>query len=126
MRKGQRPPKRAGRRPWRWRRSGRQRNWAWANTEAGPLKRLKVAKGKEKVWETEPESEEEVVAGPSAMEKILADILEEQRLHNGKVLGEITQIHGALFQMGKLLKGTVLNTNDITDHLLSKEDEEPA
>src|ERR1700723_4435668 len=40
-----------------------------ANTEAGPSKKLKVAKGKEKARESEPESEEEGVGGPSAMEK---------------------------------------------------------
>ena len=50
---------------------------------------------------------------------------EEQWLHNIKILAEIVQIHGSLFQMSKLLKGVLLNTNDITDHLLSKEDEEP-
>ena len=70
----------------------------------------------------EPEREEEVVVGPSAMVRILADILEEQWLHNAKLLGEISQIHGSLFQMSKMLNGLVLNTNDIADHLLSKED----
>src|ERR1700720_4171037 len=35
-----------------------------ANAEAGPSKKLKMAKGKEKAWETKPELEEDVVAGP--------------------------------------------------------------
>src|ERR1700720_283533 len=48
-----------------------------ANAEAGLSKRLRVAKGKEKAREMEPELEEEVVVGPLAREKILADILEE-------------------------------------------------
>ena len=55
---------------------------------------------------------------------ILTALLEEQRLHNQKLLGEIAQIRGALFQMGKVLKGIVLNTHDITDHLLSKGDDD--
>src|ERR1700720_2770757 len=67
---------------------------------------------------------EDKVAGPSVRNKILTDLLEEQRLHNPRLLREITQIHGALFQMGKMLKGVVHNTNDIADHLLSKEDDD--
>src|ERR1700720_1997698 len=86
-----------------------------ANAEAGPSKRMRMGKGKGKVREMEPESEDEV-AGPSVRNKILTDLLEEQRLHNNRLLGEITQIRGALFQMGKMLKGVVHNTNDITDH----------
>src|ERR1700720_2221879 len=93
-----------------------------ANAEAGPSKKLKVAQGKGKARETELEMEEEVVVGLSTRERILANILEEQRLHNAKLLGEISQIRGSLFQMSKMLKGLVLNTNDIADHLLSKED----
>ena len=67
---------------------------------------------------------EDKVAGPSVRNKILTDLLEEQRLHNNQLLGEIAQIRGALFQMGKMLKGVVHNTNDIADHLLSKEDDD--
>src|ERR1700720_1945691 len=70
----------------------------------------------------EPESEDKV-ADPSVRNKILTDLLEEQPLHNTRLLGEITQIHGALFQMGKMLKGVVHNTNDIADHMLLKEDD---
>src|ERR1700720_1890805 len=92
-----------------------------ANTEAGPSKKMRVGKGKGKACEMEPESEDEV-AGPLVRDKILTDLLEEQRLHNNKLLREIAQIHGALFQMGKVLKGIVLDTHDIADHLLSKED----
>src|SRR6202040_3319639 len=79
-----------------------------ANAEAGPSKRMRVGKGKGKARETEPESEDEV-AGPSVRTKILTDLLEEQRLHNQRLLAEIAQIRGALFQMGKLIKGIVLD-----------------
>src|SRR3984957_7852744 len=72
--------------------------------------------------ETEPESEDEV-AGPSVRTKILTDLLEEQRLHNQRLLTEIAQIHGALFQMGKLIKGIILDTHDTTDHLMAKEED---
>ena len=89
----------------------------------GSVEEDEVGKGKEKVRETEPESEDKI-AGPSVRNKILTDLLEEQRLHNHRLLGEIAQIRGALFQMGKMLKGVVHNTNDITDHLLSKEDDD--
>ena len=89
----------------------------------GSVKKVRVAKGKEKAWEMEPETEDKVVAGPSVREKILADLLEEQWLHNTKLLGEISQIRRALFQMGKMLKGLAHNTNDIVDHVLSKEDD---
>src|ERR1700723_432498 len=61
--------------------------------------------------------------GPSVRDKVLTELLEEQRLHNQRLLGEITQIRGALFQMGKLLKGIILDTHDITDHLLAKGDD---
>src|ERR1700723_3462203 len=61
-----------------------------ANMEAGPSKQVKVAKGKEKVRESEPESEEGGDAGPSAMEKWLVDILEEQWLQNHKLLIKIS------------------------------------
>src|ERR1700720_4548787 len=94
------------------------------NAEVGPSKKLKVTKGKEEAREMELETEDEVVASPSVREKILADLLEEQWLHNTKLLREIAQIRGALFQMDKMLKGVVHNTNDIADHLLSKEDDD--
>ena len=81
-----------------------------------------MGKGKGKARETEPESEDEV-AGPSVRTKILTDLLEEQRLHNQRLLAEIAQIRGALFQMGKLIKGIVLDTHDITDHLMAKEED---
>src|SRR6202030_2919950 len=84
-----------------------------ANAEAGPSKKMRVGKGKGKARETEPRLEDED-AGPSVRDKVLTDLLEEQRLHNQKLLGEIPQIRGALFQMGKLLKGIVLDTHDIT------------
>src|SRR3984957_17647865 len=93
-----------------------------ANAEAGPSKKMRVGKGKGKARETEPESEDEV-AGPSVRTKILTDLLEEQRLHNQRLLAEIAQICGALFQMGKLIKGIVLDTHDITDHLMAKEED---
>ena len=54
-----------------------------------------LEKGKAK--ELEPEEEDEERAAPSANNKLLAEILEEQRLHNERVLAEISQIHGALF-----------------------------
>src|ERR1700720_2006484 len=92
------------------------------NAEAGPSKRMRVGKGKGKARETEPKSEDED-AGPSVRDKVLTELLEEQRLHNQRLLGEIAQICGALFQMGKLLKGIVLDTHDITDHLLVKEED---
>src|ERR1700722_364186 len=92
------------------------------NAEAGPSKKMRVGKGKGKAREMEPKSEDED-AGPSVRDKVLTELLEEQRLHNQKLLGEIAQIHGALFQMGKLLKGIVLVTHDITDHLLAKEED---
>src|ERR1700720_2438163 len=92
------------------------------NTEAGPSKRMRVGKGKGKARETELKSEDGD-AGPSVRDKALIELLEEQRLHNPRLLGEIAQIHGALFQMGKLLKGIVLDTYDITDHLLAKEED---
>src|ERR1700720_4590107 len=93
-----------------------------ANAEACPSKRMRVGKGKGKARETEPESEDED-PGPSVRDKVLTNLLEEQWLHNQKLLGEIAQIRGALFQMGKLLKGIVLDTHDITDHLLAKEED---
>src|SRR3984957_2686041 len=93
-----------------------------ANVEAGPSKKMRVGKGKGKACETEPESEDEV-AGPSGRTKILTDLLEEQRLHNQRLLAEIAQIRGALFKMGKLIKGIVLDTHDITDHLMAKEED---
>src|SRR6202040_513070 len=74
--------------------------------------------------EPEDEDEEEERTGPSATDKILADILEEQQLHNERVLMEISQIHGALFQVTKQLKYFVNNTNDIVDHLMSEDDED--
>src|ERR1700720_4182786 len=92
------------------------------NAEAGPSKKMKVGKGKGKARETEPRSEVEV-AGPSVRDKILTDLLEEQWLHNQRLLAEVAQICGALFQMGKLLKGIVLDTHDITDHLMLKEED---
>src|ERR1700723_4353504 len=55
---------------------------------------------------------------------ILADILQEQRLHNEKILAEISQIRRALFQVTKHLKYLVNNTNDIADHLMSEDDED--
>src|SRR3984957_13482479 len=94
-----------------------------ANVEAGPSKKMRGGKGKGKARETEPESEDED-AGPSVRDKVLTELLEEQRLHNQRLLAEIAQIRGALFQMGKLLKGIVLDTHDITDHLLSKGDDD--
>src|SRR6202041_3231297 len=93
-----------------------------ANAEAGPSKKMRVGKGKGKVRETEPGSEDEV-AGPSVRNKILTDLLEEQRLHNQRLLAEVAQIRGALFQMGKILKGIVLDTHNINDHLMLKEED---
>src|ERR1700720_1803065 len=93
-----------------------------AIAEAGPLKKMRVVKGKGKAWETELDMEDKI-AGLSVRDKILTDLLEELQLHNTKLLGEIAQIRGALFQMGKMLKGVVHNTNDIADHLLLKEDD---
>src|SRR3984957_6909886 len=93
-----------------------------ANAEAGPSKKMRGGKGKGKARETEPESEDEV-AGSSVRTKILTDLLEEQRLHNQRLLAEIAQIHGALFQMGKLIKGIILDTHDTTDHLMAKEED---
>ena len=61
---------------------------------------------------------------PSATDKILANILEEQWLHNKRVLAEISQIRRALFQMTKHLKCLVNNTNNIADHLMSEDDED--
>src|ERR1700720_2926250 len=81
-----------------------------------------LEKGKAK--ESEPEDEEEEHAGLSATEQLLAEILEEQRLHNEKVLAEISQIRGALFQVTKHLKYLVNNTNNIADHLMSEDDED--
>src|SRR3984957_6294108 len=83
-----------------------------------PCRRVKRAC----LWgqETELKSEDEVV-GLSVRDKVLTKLLEEQRLHNQKLLGEIAQVRGALFQVGKQLKGIVLDTHDITDHLLVKE-----
>ena len=92
------------------------------DAEAGPSKKMRVGKGKGKACETEPKLEDED-AGPSVRDKVLIELLEEQRLHNQRLLGEIAQIRGALFQMGKLLKGIVLDTHDITDHLLAKEED---
>src|ERR1700720_2938819 len=51
-----------------------------ANAEVGPSKKMRVVKGKGKAWEMEPETEVKVV-GPSVRDKILADLLEEQRIH---------------------------------------------
>src|SRR3984957_19430119 len=93
-----------------------------ANAEAGPSKKMRVGKGKGKAREMEPESEDED-AGPSVRNKILTDLLEEQQLHNQQLLAEIAQIRGALFQMGKVLKVIVLDTHDIMDHLMLKEDD---
>ena len=81
-----------------------------------------MEKGKAK--ESEPEDEEEEHTGPSATEQLLTEILEEQRLHNKKILAEISQIRGALFQVTKHLKYLVNNTNDIADHLMSDDDED--
>src|SRR3984957_20573185 len=92
------------------------------NAEAGPSKKMKVGKGKGKARETEPGLEDEV-AGPSVRDKLLTDLLEEQRLHNHRLLAEVAQICGALFQMGKLLKGIVLDMHDITDHLMLEEED---
>src|ERR1700720_2627490 len=83
---------------------------------------MRVGKGKGKARETEPKSEDKDV-GPSVRDKILTELLEEQQLHNQRLLREIAQICGALFQMGKLLKGIVLDTHDIMDHLLAKEED---
>src|ERR1700722_14928525 len=93
-----------------------------ANAEAGPSKKMRVGKGKGKAREMEPGSEDEVV-GPLVRNKILTDLLEEQRLHNQRLLAEIAQIHRALFQISKLLKGIVLDTHDINDHLMLKEED---
>src|SRR6202040_2664301 len=93
------------------------------DTEAGPSKKARTLE-KAKAKESEPEDEEEERAGPSATEHILAEILEEQRLHNKKILAEISQIRGALFQVTKHLKYLVNNTNDIADHLMSEDDED--
>src|SRR3984957_13898780 len=93
-----------------------------ANAEAGPSKKMRVGKGKGKARETELKSEDEDV-GPSVRDKVLIELLKEQQLHNQRLLGEIAQIRGALFQMGKLLKGIVLDTHDITDHILVKEED---
>src|ERR1700720_4166903 len=93
------------------------------DTEAGLSKKVRTLE-KGQVKESEPEDEEEERAGPSATEQILADILEEQRLHNEKILAEISQIRGGLFQVTKHLKYLVNNTNDIADHLMSKDDED--
>src|ERR1700723_1395062 len=82
------------------------------DTEAGPSKKVRtLEKGKAK--ESEPEDEEEERVGLSATDKILADILEEQRLHNERVLVEISQIRRVLFQVTKQLKYLVHNTNNI-------------
>ena len=93
------------------------------DAEAGPSKKMRVGKGKGKACEMEPKSEDED-AGPSVRDKVLIELLEEQRLHNQRLLGEIAQIRGALFQMGKLLKGIILDTHNITDHLLAKGDDD--
>ena len=79
---------------------------------------------KGKVKESEPEDEEEERTGLSATDQILADILEEQRLHNERILAEISQIRRALFQVTKQLKYLVNNTNNIADHLMSEDDED--
>src|SRR6202040_3568142 len=92
------------------------------NVEAGPSKRMRVGKGKGKARETEPKWEDED-AGLSVRDKVLIELLEQQQLHNQRLLGEIAQIRGALFQMGKLLKGIILDTQDIMDHLLAKEED---
>src|SRR6202040_3414181 len=92
------------------------------NAEAGLSQKKKGGKGKGKARETEPGLEDEVM-GPSVRDKILIDLLEEQRLHNQRLLTEVTQIRGALFQMGKLIKGIVLDTHDITNHLMAKEED---
>src|SRR6202040_538673 len=86
-----------------------------ANAEAGPSKKMRVGKGKGNACETELESEDEDV-GPSVRDKVLTELLEEQQLQNQRLLREITQIRGALFQMGKIMKGIILNTHDIMDH----------
>ena len=65
------------------------------NAEAGPSKKMKMGKGKGKARETEPGSEVEV-AGPSVRDKLLTDLLEEQRFHNHRLLAEVAQIRGAL------------------------------
>src|ERR1700720_3613386 len=93
-----------------------------ANMEAGPSKKMRGWKGKGKARETEPESEDEGT-DPSVRDKVLTELLEQQRLHNQRLLREIAQICGALFQMGKLLKGIVLDTHNITDHILAKEED---
>ena len=93
------------------------------DAEAGPSKKARTLE-KGKVKESEPEEEGEECTAPSATDKLLADILEEQRLHNERVLAEISQIRGALFQMTKHLKCLVNNTNDIVDHLMSEDDED--
>ena len=90
--------------------------------EVGPSKKMRVGKGKWKVHETELESEDED-AGLSVRNKILTDLLKEKWLHNQRLLAEIAQIRGALFQMGKMIKGIVLDTHDISDHLMSKEED---
>src|ERR1700720_3842233 len=91
--------------------------------EAGPSKKARTLE-KAKAKESEPEDEEEERAGLSATDQILADILEEQRLHKKRILAEISQIRGVLFQVTKQLKYLVNNTNDIADHLMSEDDED--
>src|ERR1700720_737154 len=84
---------------------------------------IKEDEGKGKAGKTEPELEDKDV-GLSVRNKFLTELLEEQWLHNQHLLAEIAQIHGALFQMGKVLKDIVLDTHDITDHLLSTGDDD--
>src|ERR1700719_78222 len=67
-----------------------------AHAEAGPSKRMRMGKGKGKARETEPKSEDED-AGPSVRDKALIELLEEQRLHNQSLLGEIAESRGATF-----------------------------
>jgi len=81
-------------------------------------------KAKELEPEPEEEDEDEERVAPSATNKLLADILEEQQLHNERVLAEISHIRGALFQVTKHLKCLVNNANDIADHLMSEDDKD--
>src|SRR6202040_966561 len=82
-----------------------------ANVEAGPSKKMRVGKGKGKAREMELESEVEV-AGPSVRNKILTDLLGEQRLHNQQLLAEIAQIRRGLFHLSdSFLAGLVVRRN---------------
>src|ERR1700720_1271905 len=92
-----------------------------ANAEAGPSKKMRGGKGKGKGGEGARTGGK--VRGPSVRAQNLTGPLEEQRLHNQRLLAEIAQIRGALFQMGKLINGIVLDTHDITDHLMAKEED---